>query len=447
MYYRFVQNIENECLFDKKDKLLLGVSGGVDSVVLSHLISRYGNDFALAHCNFNLRGDESDGDESFVERFAEDLGVKFYLTSFETNDFAEEMGISIEMAARKLRYDWFEKIRSENGFDYIVVGHQLDDVLETFFLNLSRGTGIRGLSGIKAKTGKILRPLLFASRLEIEKYAVDNNLDFRFDSSNDDVIFKRNKVRHQILPLMEELNPSFRTSLKNTIRNLNQTEEVFLTKIEEVREFLISYDEAGISIDIEKLGALSPKSLYLYEILRPFNFNSEIIDDILQARISGSQFFSHSHRLVVDRVKYIITPIEKEIPKFFYIEEGQERIFDPIELKISVEEYSEGYKIPRSLRTVAFDFMEIEFPIVLRKWKQGDFFRPFGMNGYKKLSDFFIDEKMSIPEKENAWVMLSGTKIMWVVGKRTDDRYRVTEDTKKILKIEVIESNGEKGAF
>lgn len=442
MYGRFINNIEGEVLFSKKDKLLLGVSGGVDSVVLTHLVNCHGNDFAIAHCNFNLRGDESNGDESFVKELAESYGVRLFSVSFDTKGFAEELGISIEMAARKLRYDWFDKICNENGFDYIVVGHHLDDVLETFFLNLARGTGIRGLSGIKAKAGRIIRPLLFASRKEIEAYALENNLDFRFDSSNDDIVYKRNNVRHKVLPLMEELNPSFRLSLKKTIYYLNQTEELFLKKVEELREELVSVSEEGILIDKTKLESLSPKPLILYELLRPYNFNNETVEEIINSsNNTGSKFYSSTHRLVVDRNNYIITLPEKESLELFYIEENQINISDPIEMNIIVEDNSNGYKIPKSKNIAVFDLMEIEFPIVIRKWQKGDYFKPFGMSGFKKISDFFIDEKMSIPEKENCWIMLSGNRIMWIIGKRTDDRFRVSEDTRKIFKIEIVEVN------
>lgn len=442
MYGRFINNIEGEYLFDKEDKLLLGVSGGVDSVVLTHLINRHGNDFAIAHCNFNLRGEESDGDEAFVKELAESYGVRLFSVSFDTKGFAGEMGISIEMAARKLRYEWFEKICNENSFDYIVVGHHLDDVLETFFLNLARGTGIRGLSGIKAKAGKIIRPLLFASRKEIEAYALENNLDFRFDSSNDDIVYKRNNVRHKVLPLMEELNPSFRISLKKTINFLNQTEELFLQKIEDIREMLVSSSEAGILIDKTKLEFLSPKPLILYELLRPYNFNNETVEEIINSsKNTGSRFYSSTHRLVVDRYNYIITLPEKESLELFYIEEDQTNISDPVEMNIKIEDNFNAYKIPKSKNIAVFDIMEIDFPIVIRKWQKGDYFKPFGMTGFKKISDFFIDEKMSIPEKENCWIMLSGNKVMWIIGKRTDDRFRVSEDTRKILRIEIVEGD------
>jgi tRNA(Ile)-lysidine synthase len=439
MYNRFLKYIQTEKLFDRHDKLLLGISGGVDSVTLLHLINRLGNEIAVAHCNFNLRGEESDEDEQFVKNLADENGIKCYVCSFATTDYALENGISIEMAARKLRYDWFEKIRKQGHFDHIVVGHHLDDVLETFILNLSRGTGIRGLSGIKPKTGKIVRPLLFANRNEIEDYAEENELSYRFDSSNDDVHIKRNKVRHQILPLIEELNPSFRNNLQRTILNLNQTEAVFLSKIEEVRAQIMKEEGSWITIDKRKLGLLSPLSIYLFELLRPYQFNAVTVENIIESLYAnpGNQFFSATNRLVVDREKLIITPIESPNQELYYIEKDQEEVFDPLELSVSVESYLSGYKIPDSNEIAVFDLEKVNFPLVIRKWQIGEYFCPLGMKGLKKLSDFFIDEKFSIPEKENTWVIASDNKIMWIVGKRIDDRFKVTRTTRLILKMKI----------
>jgi len=442
LYYQFVNNIEKESLFLRSDKLLLGVSGGVDSVVLAHLVNRLGNNFALAHCNFNLRGEESDGDEDFVSAFANDLGVKFFSVSFDTEDFATEQGISIEMAARKLRYDWFEKIRVENHFDYIVVGHHLDDVLETFFLNLSRGTGIRGLSGIKPKVGKIVRPLLFASRKQIEAYAAENELSFRFDSSNDELIYKRNKVRHQILPLFDELSPAFRNNLKRTIDYLKQTEEVYFKQIETERQRIVSSKADWISIDKAELKKLKPISVYLYELLRPYNFSPDIIENLLQSiDLSGTHFFSPTHRLVVDREALIITPVDVDDvqPLLFYVEEDQDNISEPLPMKVSVQSRTPYFKIPTEPHIAAFDYQKLNFPLVIRKWQHGEYFKPLGMSGFKKLSDFFIDEKYSIPEKENSWVLTSDDKITWIIGKRIDDRFKITKETEMVLLIEILD--------
>jgi len=440
MYNRFLKYINEEQLFTHQEKLLLGVSGGIDSVVLAHLTNRIGNDFAIAHCNFNLRGDESDEDEVFVKEITKDYGVKYFSESFPTADFAMEKGISIEMAARELRYNWFEKTRKENGFDKVVVAHHLDDVLETFILNLSRGTGIRGLSGIKPKSGNVLRPMLFATRIEIEEYAQENELDFRFDSSNDDIHFRRNKVRHQILPLLEEMNPSFRGNLHRTIQNLAATENVYLEKIDDVRKQVLKNEGSWITIDKGKISQQQPLSVYLFEMIKPFGFNSTSVEQIADSLYStpGNQFFSATHRLVIDREKLIITPNEPSNQKLYYIERNQDLVCDPFEMKITIETHLPGYKIPREKQVAVFDLDKINFPLVIRKWQQGEYFRPLGMSDFKKLSDFFIDEKLSIPEKENTWVIASDNKIIWIVGHRIDDRFKITRETSQILRMELM---------
>lgn len=443
MYNHFLKLIHEEKLFEKSDRLLLGISGGVDSVVLANLIEKLGNEFALAHCNFNLRGNESDDDEKFVLDLADRLGVKCYLSSFPTKEYANENGISIEMAARELRYDWFEKIREENNFDWILVGHHLDDVLETFILNLSRGTGIRGLSGIKLKVGKLIRPLLNFTRSEIESYAAEMKLYSRHDASNDDINIRRNKVRHQVLPLLEELNPSFRKNLHKTIKFLHDTEQVYLSKIEEIKKQIVIEDDLWIKLSIEKLNKLEPQLTYLYELLRPYHFKADVVEEISRSlnAISGNQFYSSTHRIVVDRDDLIITALDANGQTTFYIEKDVQFIYEPEHLKITIERNQDDYIIPTSSDVAVLDFDKLRFPLVLRKWQMGEYFRPLGMEGFKKLSDFFVDEKYSIPEKENAWILASENKVAWIVGKRIDDRYKITKDTNLILRIERIKSN------
>jgi len=440
MYGQFLKNIKKEQLFTRTDRLLLGVSGGVDSVVLANLIDRLGNEFAIAHCNFNLRGKESDDDEKFVMNLAGQMGVKCYLGSFQTENYAEERGISIEMAARDLRYDWFEKVREANQLDWIVVGHHLDDVLETFMLNLSRGTGIRGLSGIKPKAGKVIRPLLFASRAEIEQYALENNIVNRLDESNNDTNFKRNKVRHQILPLMQELNPSFKQNLQQTIQYLNETKMVFFQKINEVKAAVVKEDNVWVRLSKPELLKLKPVSIYLFELLHPYQFKSEVVEEIIQSLdgTPGSRFFSATHRLVVDRDELIITPIEPKRTELFYIEKTDQYILEPVNLKFTVEPYADDFIIPNTPDVAVLDFDALHFPLVIRKWKKGEYFKPLGMDGFKKLSDFFIDEKYSIPEKEEAWIMASENKVVWIIGKRIDDRVKLTRSSSLVLKVELM---------
>lgn len=440
MYGNFLKYIHEKQLFDHADKLLIGVSGGGDSVVLANLVNRIGNPFAIAHCNFNLRGEESDDDEKFVVNLADSLGVKCFLSSFATREYAASKGISIEMAARELRYNWFEKIREENGFQWILVAHHLDDVLETVILNLSRGTGIRGLSGIKPIAGKIIRPLLFASRSEIEEYAQLNELTYRHDASNDDIHIKRNRVRHHILPMLEELNPSFRKNLQRTIVYLNETKEVYLHKMEQVRNDVVYIDGDWTKIDMLKLKEHQPLSAYLFELLRPFHFNSDVIEEIVQAleSLSGLQFFSSTHRLVIDRDYLIITPLQTEKSRLYYIDKNIEFIHEPLHLRITIERYHPEYDIPHIADVAVFDFDTLRFPLILRHWQQGEYFKPLGMKGFKKLSDFFVDEKFSIPEKENTWILASENKVAWIVGKRIDDRFKLTSASKLVLRMEIM---------
>ncbi len=440
MLNNFKEFVEREQLFNENHKLLLAVSGGLDSVVLANLVDQLDNSFGIAHCNFKLRGEDSEADEQFVANLADLYRVPFFVTSFNTQEYATEHGISIEMAARDLRYDWFEEIRAHNEYDFILVAHHLDDVLETFILNLSRGTGIRGLSGIKPKVGKVVRPLLFAQRKELLNYARTYGIRYNYDISNSDQNIRRNKVRHSILPLLEEINPSFRRNLHRTISYLNETKNVFLDQIESVQSKVLDKNGDWVEISIAELKQLNPISTYLFEILRPYSFKGEVVNDIIKAldNPSGSQFFSASHRLVVDRENLIVTPIGEPVNEVFYIEKDQEIVSEPIDMKISIHRYSEDYKIPHSPNIAVFDYDELAFPLLIRKWKKGEYFKPLGLDGFKKLSDFFIDQKYSIPEKEDAWLLASGSKIAWIVGKRIDDRFKLTSQTKLVLRIELL---------
>jgi tRNA(Ile)-lysidine synthase len=441
VYSRFLEFIKRKNLYDSSHKLLLGVSGGADSVALTHLVNRLPNMFAVAHCNFNLRGADSDNDERFVKELAGKLGVPCYLSSFPTREYAAENGVSIEMAARELRYNWFEKVRTENDFDFILVGHHLDDVLETFMLNLTRSTGIRGLSGIKPKAGHIVRPLLFATRADVEAYVRENNLDFCTDYTNADTKFKRNAIRHKILPEFESLNPAFKKNLQQTITYLWQTEQIYNEKVEAVRKEVECTDGDWVRIDTLKLRNYEPLQAYLFELLHPFGFNSVVVSEIKESMngVSGQQFFSASHRLVTDRNELIITTLrEEEQQQYFYISKDIKGLKEPVGLELRVETYDSEYRIEKNPAIALIDYHKLNFPLVLRKWKQGEYFRPLGMKGFKKLSDFLIDEKYSIPEKENTWVLMSDNKVVWVVGKRIDDRFKITGATRKVFRIEML---------
>ncbi len=440
MLDRFLQQVAKKQLFEPDKKILLAVSGGIDSMVLLHLFERSHFDYGIVHCNFKLRGSESDADESFVKAQVMIHGVEAFFTSFETEEYASLNGISIEMAARELRYEYFERVREEKGYDYIATAHHQDDLIETFFLNLSRKTGIKGLTGIKEKSGRLIRPLLFASRNEIENYAAKNYLEFREDSTNIEVIYQRNFLRHRILPLFSELNPAFKKNLLGSIENLKDAEKVYFSVFHSERQKVV-FSKGDIStINIEMLQKSKFPELLLLEILGDFDFNPTVADDVFQSlgTDSGKQFFSKTHRLIKDRESLFIAPISTEENRIFYVENDDIELFEPI--PITIEKYSnDNFKIIKNPKVACLDAEKLSFPLLIRKWQQGDYFQPLGMTGFKKISDFFIDEKIPIHEKENAWLLCSGNKIVWIMGQRIDNRFKIKPDTKQVLKIEIKE--------
>ena len=438
MIQRFINYIKDNQLFSKTDTILVGVSGGIDSVVLLDLLDKGGFSVAIAHCNFRLRGKESDADEQLVSDLAKKYDVPLFNTAFDTNDYALEKKISIEMAARDLRYQWFETIRIKHHFDWIAVAHHRDDQLETFFLNLARGTGLTGLTGMRPVNGKIVRPLLFAPREEIEHYRKENHLDFREDASNLSLDYQRNKIRHTLLPVMETLNPSFRDGLIRTMSYLEDMSKICDSAIAQVWE-RVSIRKGNIClISIAELKLLDPVSTYLFEFLKPFGFNTMVVGDIVSSleSISGKQFISPTHRIVRDRESLILTPLMPGGKNHFYLEEGTKELVYPVHLKIGIAGRKEKFKIPDSRFVAWIDRDKVQFPLLIRKWQQGDYFKPLGMNGFKKLSDYFIDSKLSLPEKENVWIVANGEQVVWIIGHRLDDRYKITPATQNILILE-----------
>jgi len=439
MIQRFINYINDNRLFSQADTILVGVSGGIDSVVLLDMLDKAGYSVAIAHCNFRLRGAESDGDERLVNDLAKKYDVPLFKTAFDTADYAQENKISIEMAARELRYQWFEMIRATHHYDFIAVAHHRDDQLETFFLNLARGTGLAGLTGMRPVNGKIVRPLLFASREEIEKYRHEKFLDFREDSSNQSLDYQRNKIRHTLLPVMETLNPSFREGLIRTMSYLEDVSTICDEAIHQAWERVALRKGNDYLISIAELKLLDPLPTYLFEFLKPFGFNNMVVTDILSALdgASGKQFISQTHRLVRDRESLILTSLISDTRKQFYLEEDINELFEPVHLKISSSEKKSKFKITDSKFVACIDRDCVRFPLLIRRWQQGDYFKPLGMNGFKKISDFFIDSKLSLPEKENVWILANGEQIVWIIGHRLDDRYKITSDTKQILRIEI----------
>jgi len=438
MFDQFIQNIEERQLFGSNQKVLLAVSGGIDSMVLLHLFEKSGFEYGIAHCNFQLRGEESDGDEQFVRDQVQQHGIPAYFETFETTEYAQLKGISIEMAARELRYEFFERIRSDHNYDFIATAHHQDDLIETFFLNLSRKTGIKGLSGIKDKMGRIIRPLLFAGREEIEQFASLNYIEYREDSTNSQVVYQRNFLRHKILPLFSELNPAFKKNMLASVENLREAEKVYTSAIEREKELIIKVDGENTVVSIPALQRSEYTKTILLEILSEFDFNPPVVDEVFTSleTLSGKQFFSKTHRLVKDRENLFISEVRNEDERIYYIEENDMELFAPLDIAIDKLDGS-GFKIIKEQHIACIDMDEIQFPLLIRRWKQGDYFQPLGMTGFKKVSDFFIDQKMPIHEKENTWLLCSGKKIVWIMGHRLDNRFKVTSDTKNVLKIEI----------
>ncbi len=438
----FLKFISEKLKLSANDRILLAISGGADSVAMLNLFSNTDFDCGVAHCNFHLRGQESDLDEKLVEELALMHKFPYYKTDFETKKHAKTKRISIEMAARELRYNWFEKIRKEFDYQYIAIAHHQDDVIETFFINLTRGTGIKGLSGIKEKTGNIIRPLLFASQKDIMQYIQDNQLKYRMDASNDDTQIIRNKFRHEIIPLLKEINPAANDNILQTIEHLRSAETIMFDKIEDVKKAVFISQTDPFRIDIQQLKQLNPVEGYLFELLRPFDFNSSQVMDIeksLNAE-SGKSFYSDNYLLVKDRNELIISSLKEESP--FLLEINKKDTLISLkggqELSIRKIEMSKDFKIPAKSNVAAIDLDKLKFPLIIKEWEQGDYFFPLGMNKKKKLSDFFIDQKLSLVEKQQALVLFSDNQVVWVVGQRLDNRHKITGLTKNILWIELL---------
>jgi len=440
MYQQFLDYIETNQLFSKDDRILVGVSGGVDSMAMADLFLKAGFTFAIAHCNFGLREEESENDQEFVQSFASEHDLAFHTKKFDTEKFASENKLSVQMAARRLRYRWFDQLKKRYNYDVIAMGHNKDDLVETFFINISRGTGLKGITGIKPRNRDIVRPLLFATREEILKYSAENDIAYREDSSNRTVKYSRNKIRHHIIPEFQRLNPRFLETMRENTERFQDAYTIYLKAVEEKKAELTFEEGSELYIDIYKLNNLQEKNTYLYEILKPFGFTKEVIHEIvdhLEAE-PGKEFFSATHKLVKDRDYLIVATPEEETTSRFYIDEWIQRIEKPISLEFKLIEDKQDYRIPRDPNKAAIDYDKIQFPLMLKKWQQGDYFKPFGFAHYKKLKDFFVDRKYSILDKERTWILASGEKIIWIVGDRLDDRFRVDNHTRRILEITYI---------
>lgn len=431
---KFESHINTHLSFLKDKKLLIAISGGLDSIVLTHLSIKSKLQIALAHCNFNLRGQESDDDENFVIDLANKLDIEVFVQHFDTQNYAESNKLSIQMAARELRYEWFKELSIKFGFDYILTAHHADDALETFLINLSRGTGISGLLGIPEINSIIVRPLLPFPRTAIFNYADKENIAWREDSSNTSIKYQRNELRHDIIPKLKNSSPNFLNNFQNTIEHLKDSESILTTHIESVINKSITKTNVDvIHFSIKIIEKLNPLKTYLYYIFKQYNFSDwESIKELLFTQ-SGKQVLSKTHRLLKNRDELILSPLrETDDFKELLIFKNTQQI-DTASGTILIEN---ALEIQNSDTCSIFvDEDKIKYPLKIRKWQKGDYFCPLGMLGRKKLSKFFKDEKLSLIDKKNVLLLCSDEKIIWVINYRSDNRFKVSNTTNSILKI------------
>lgn len=437
---QFITYIKTNALFTSDDKILLAVSGGKDSVLMAQLFKLAGYDFSIAHCNFNLRADEAQRDETFVKLLAASLSVPFYVTHFNTKAYASEHHISTQMAARDLRYQWFEQIRKELGYNYIAVAHHQNDSIETLLLNLTRGTGISGLHGILPKRDKVIRPLLFLSRIQIDQIIEENSIDFVEDSSNELNKYARNKIRLNVIPQLREINPNLEHTFVNNIRRFTEIEELLSQVIANKRIEISKEVNGDVYFNIEKIKMLRPQQLILFELLKGYHFTNFVVDEILESldKQSGTSFYSNTHRATINRVELIISPLPK-ITAFEHqvMHSNNESVVIAGQQLISLQ-YSSSNLIEQNFKKAFVDLDKLIFPLIIRFRQDGDKFMPLGMKHYKKLSDFLIDQKIPLPQKEKVPLLINGNgEIIWVAGLRQDNRYKVSATTKKVAIFEL----------
>ena len=463
MLDQFQAYINRYHLLAEGDKVILALSGGIDSMVLADLLLKAKVEFVAAHCNFHLRGDESDGDEKFVREFVEKCGVQCFVKHFDTVKYAEENGISIEMAARDLRYAWFEELRQQLGYDKIAVAHHADDQTETFFINLLRGAGLRGLKGMLPQNGVIIRPLLWASREQIRQYAVENQIFWREDHTNAESVYLRNKIRNQLLPAFDELKPEARQGLYKSLEHLASENELYRELLKEKLAQIVEQDgdvqrfpySAFLDCfvprnDAKRLSEAKAPELVerpgysfqlLFEWLRQYGFNTDQCRFIFETMNTGigNKYFSSTHQLIIGRDELQLSEIKPVEDEEIQIEIGKGEIISPIHLRFSRIEKSSGFVIDKSPNVALLDFDKLHFPLTLRHWRHGDRFHPLGMKGSKLLSDFFVDQKFTEAQKQNVLLLLSAeNEILWVVGHRIDDRFKVTSETKSVFRCDLV---------
>jgi tRNA(Ile)-lysidine synthase len=425
MLRKFQNHLSDNSVILKDQRLLLALSGGLDSCVLLDLCLK--SDFrpALAHCNFQLRGQASKEDADWIQTLAREKGLECYVQSFDTQAHALKKKVSIQMAARQLRYRWFDTLSNQKDYDLILVAHHADDALETFMINAMRGTGLKGLLGIPERRGKILRPILSFSREEIMQYALENKIQWREDVSNAKTEYLRNALRHEVIPQWKKKDPDFDQQFQETLKYLGEAQDVLEDVVSDFKKNNFIPQKQGFKIPIDVLKGLSSLNYYLHALFAPYGFGNLADLKQLMYSQSGKQLFSNTHRLVKDRECFLLTPIEASPTESYLIDSELSAIEIPLSLSFSKEE---NFKKGDS-KSLVLDKSKLKFPLILRKWKQSDYFYPIGLGGKKKLSKYFKDEKFSLLDKESQWLLCSGEDIVWVVGKRADQRFLATPST------------------
>ncbi len=436
----FEKYIEENELFSHDDKILLTVSGGVDSMVMMSLTAAAGYRFGVAHCNFQLRGAESDEDEVLVEREANRYGAEFFNKRFDTLGEMQRTGESMEMAARRLRYAWFKELCEQHGYTAIAIAHHSNDSIETFFINMLRGTGLRGLTGITTQVGRVVRPMMFATRKDIHDYAVAHHIPFREDSSNRSTKYLRNKVRIGLVPMLKEINPQFTTIMRRNIARLSQAQDFITSAINIVKGEVLEHSGDVHTLRVGQIRPTLPRNYVIYEILSSeYGFKGDVVDALCHALDNGAtgrRFYSREWVAVVDRGNVVIAPIMEDDSCETIVERNTVRSYAGGSVLYYeycnidfIDDLDQGENV------ALLDADKLKFPLRVRRWQEGDWFIPFGMSGRKKLSDYLIDKKVSMAEKSRQFVLLSGDDIVWVIGRRLDDRFAITRKTENVLRV------------
>jgi len=446
MIDKFEQYIAKNNLFNKGTPLLIACSGGVDSMVLLDILQKLEYNILVAHCNFKLRGAESDADTAFVKKYCEENNIKYFIKEFDTTKYKKEHKISTQVAARNLRYEWFEQIRIENKIHFIVTAHHADDQLETILLNFAKGTGLNGLIGIKAKNNFIVRPMLQISKAEILNYATENKIEFREDSSNESIDYTRNKIRHQILPILNEINSSIVYNIDDFSQRMKDISLLLETQIKQIKKKCWTEKDGVVYVKINYIKNHSSRDTVLYYLLKDFGFTNDVLNNVVNHKNISAQFFSDTHRMIIARNELIISSISEVKNNILCFDKiPNQIIFNNFTIQCSLVPI-EKLNLKENKNYAYLDVDCIDFPIVVRNLKDGDYFYPFGIGkaknkskvGKKKISKYFRDLKLNLLEKENTPIVFSNERALWLVGYAIDDRFKVTANTKQVLKMKII---------